>query len=244
MEIGDRQIVVISPFSVDTPAIEVVQKPVGWALRGVTNRSQWIAAGQRIATLNDNIQWEWGRWWLFGEEHNFGDLKSLTSSKEWKEIGGPPYRTMSNILCVCRAFTPERVRASFSHHALLTSLSYDAQEDYLDWRERTQASVDGLRREIEHRQLSDESAPVKKGKGRERLPLIQKVRERIDKNQKADMDEIGILLISKTGLTDEQRQQTAKTLKRAGNAYLTTAEDLWCHDDEMRFQRRESAKSG
>lgn len=231
------------------------QKQLAWILENVTGRDSWLAAANRLSTITTDLSFQWGFWWLYGEERQFGDMRALTQSSHWKLMGGPTYQTLANASSVCRAFPPHRVRASFSHHALLTSMDEATQEMWLDWIEDKRSSVEATRSEIERRKLTQAVAGTEnallpevvadvKRRGRAPKSLVEKLHDRARKNYETDMSEVEIIRDSKAGITPTNLRDMAKEFKRVGEGYVAAAQDLWSREDESRFRRAESSRNG
>jgi len=99
---------------------------------------EWAKYGELLAQCQSRMQWEWGRWWAYGEQR-YGERTKAVLSTDWL---GPTAATLANYAWVVRRFddtTSPRGEVSFGHYKAVAALPKQARNKLI-----TKAEADGL----------------------------------------------------------------------------------------------------
>jgi hypothetical protein len=120
---------------------------VAWSPNAELDCAQWIQQGERLGAIGRGIAWWIGDW------VNYGNTKFGEKYARAARITGYDAQTLMNMAYVAASFTPNRRRAalSWSHHAEVSALDVDEQDELLAHAEQQKLSVRGLREEIRTR---------------------------------------------------------------------------------------------
>lgn len=140
---------------------------VSWSPNTELDCAQWILHGERLGAIGRGIAWWIGDWVNYGNA-KFGEKYSRAA-----RITGYDPQTLMNMAYVAAGFTPDRRRAalSWSHHAEVSALDTDEQDELLAHAERMKLSVRGLRDEVRARGRRSTNREKKTEAG-EQTPMV------------------------------------------------------------------------
>lgn len=117
--------------------------------------NEWRAIGEQLEKITESSLWWVADWAAYGERwyrRDYGPaLEQLWARK-----------SLQNLASVARAVEPSRRREglSFKHHALVTALSPDEQDDWLDDAERQGWTTRELQEELWRARGSERALPA------------------------------------------------------------------------------------
>lgn len=209
----------------------------------ITNQTGWFNYAVSLNNRQECHMWEWGLLVALHKNRKYGDLRTLAASSEWTDRHMPRYQTLCNAYSTYKVFGPDRIRplpVTYSHHSLLTKYPLAAQEELLDWIERTQCTVEGLREEINRRIADGELADPKTKKGKAKKPPGKKIKDRIERFRLSLEQEY-------QDAEDAKRipQEDRRSIRKEINALTAFMHDVWSNEDEARAGRQnEDVTSG
>jgi hypothetical protein len=217
----------VMEISASVPVIDIIDNSylrnsglsnMGWDLKdSVKSPTEWRNLGLKFAKSSANTQWGWGDWAIFGE-NTYGKMRKMIADPSWKEAGGPAYQSIANSKSVAKAFPPERRRPNlhWGHHEVVRSLPEASQEEFLNWAERTGASIRALKEALEDK---ESEKPLKSKNPGKRL--IQKI-----KNSETLIEMLQSVLSKEIRVSPDELKHLASEARHLGAMFTGFADDV------------------
>lgn len=187
--------------------------PTGLYLPTGLQFEEWKEVGQKLATLEQGIQWALGDWWAYGH-HAYGDRADAAKKLPYE------FGSLMNLGRVARK-VPTSLRnevLSFSHHEAVAKLESDDQKkSWLERAARAKWPVHKLRERIANSARTEEIDPIA-ANHRWATELVQQIeRQRIEHHH-------GLLTLVITKLSDGMLNQLLIATRGAARKWNDVAD--------------------
>lgn len=126
---------------------------IAWVPAGEPDVREWLVAGKRLGAMTRCSQWWLGDWVRYGSTR-WGEKYQRAA-----RITGYDVKSLRNLAYVAGKFEVSRRRdaLTWSHHAEVSSLDPDAQDEWLDRAVEEKLSVADLRLELRAMRRGEDS---------------------------------------------------------------------------------------